>query len=158
MTAWWPPDDHLPNFNQFLVNYLWLRSVYVISLKRALSSKHCVREINSKYVTTRFLHEDIYTYVYTYVLPLICWQNFQFFFEYFSKNSFRNELKAPFLLNFDTHDLTCKNFQFGRRGAQGGPRTLKKILWYLKIISTRVCKKIFLIKAKKKIFTCPPKI
>ena len=44
-----------------------------------------------------------------------------------SKNSFRNELKAPFLLYFDTHDLTCKNFHFVRRGAPGGPRTLKKI-------------------------------
>ena len=79
--------------------------------------------------------------------PKIYDQNLHFWI--FSKNSFRNELKAPFLLNFDTNDLTCKNFHFGRRGAPGGPRTLKKNLWYLKIISTRVCKRIFLIKPKK---------
>ena len=55
--------------------------------------------------------------------PKIYDQNLHFWI--FSKNSFRNELKAPFLLNFDTHDLTCKNFHFDRRGAPGGPRTLQ---------------------------------
>ena len=34
-----------------------------------------------------------------------------------------NELKAPFLLNFDTHDITSKNFHFVRRGDPGGPRS-----------------------------------
>ena len=33
-----------PNFNQLIVNYLWLWSVYVITLKSALSTKPCVWE------------------------------------------------------------------------------------------------------------------
>ena len=59
----WPPANPLPNFNPFLVNNLWLWSVYVILLKSAHSMKHCVQKINYKYVTTRFLHQDIY-YIY----------------------------------------------------------------------------------------------
>ena len=39
----------------------------------------------------------------------------------------------------------------------GGPRTLTKNLWYLKIISTSVCKKIFLNKAKELFCTWCPK-
>ena len=95
----------------------------------------------------------------SYILNLVLGYQMSktFIFEYFPKNSFRNELNAPFLHYFDTHDLTCKNFHFVRRGAPGGPRTLKKNLWYLKIISTRVCKKIFLIKAKKLFCTWCPK-
>ena len=40
---------------------------------------------------------------------------------------------------------------------KGVPKPKKKILWYLKIISTRVCKKIFLIKAKKNFVLGVPK-
>ena len=67
-------------------------------------------------------------------------QNIHFWI--FSKNS------------FDTEHLICKNFHFVCRGFPGGPRILKKIWWYLKIILVKVCKKIFFIKAKKK-FLCP---
>ena len=87
--------------------------------------------------------------------PKIYDQNLHFWI--FSKNSFRNELNAPCLHYFDTHDLTCKKFHLVRRGAPGGPRTLKKFFWYLKIISIRVCKKIFLIKAKILFCTWCPK-
>ena len=68
-----------------------------------------------------------------YVVPLN--MTLRNLIEYFPKKSF--------------HHLIWKKFHFVRRGALGGPRTLKQFLWYLKIISTRVCNKIFWIKAKK---------
>ena len=46
----------------------------------------------------------------------------------------------------------AKTFDFVHRGALRGPRNLKKKLWYPKIISTRGCKKIFLIRAKKNLY------
>ena len=51
-----------------------------------------------------------------------------FICEYISKNSFRNELNAPFLHYFDTHDLTCKNFHFVRRGPRGSQNPKKKFM------------------------------
>ena len=50
-----------------------------------------------------------------------------------------------------------QKFPFCSYGDPGGPRTLKKNLLYLKIISTRVCKKIFLIRAKKRFVLGVPK-
>ena len=63
------------------------------------------------------------------------------------QNSFRNELHASFLPYYDTQHLIYKNSYFVRRG----------VPWYLKIISTRVYKKIFLIKAKILFCTGCPK-
>ena len=57
---------------------------------------------------------------------------------------------------FDTKHLLCKNFHFFRRGVQGVPE-LKRNL-YLEIISTRVYKKIFLIKAKNYFVLGVPKV
>ena len=74
-----------------------------------------------------------------------------FIFEYFPKNSFRNELNTPFLHHFDTHDLTCKNFHFVWRGSKNSKKNLIKIIW------NWVCKKIFFIKAKKNFCTWCPK-
>ena len=64
----------------------------------------------------------------------------------FSNNFFRNELHSPFLPYFDTQHLICKKLIMFIGGSQN---CNKKNEWYLKIISIRVCKKIFLIRAKK---------
>ena len=72
--------------------------------------------------------------------------------EYFTE-ILLNELHAPY---FYTHHLICKNFHFVCRGVQGGPKTLKKILLLSKNYFNYVCKKTFLIKAKKIFCTvCP---
>ena len=66
----------------------------------------------------------------------------------FSKNSFKNELNTyPILIP----DTTYVNFSIFFFLVVGGSQKSKNIFqWYLKIISTRVCKKSFLIKAKIK--------
>ena len=71
-------------------------------------------------------------------------QNLHFWI--FSENSVKNDLHTPFLPYYDTQHLICKKFNFVRRRVPE-----QKIVWYLKLISIKVCKKIFLIKAKKKI-------
>ena len=87
-----------PNFNPSLVHYLWLSSVYVISLKSALGTKHCVRE-NKFYVKHPDFCFKIYIYIYIYFVfeTSKLWhgiKNYTFF-------SFRNValLNPPPLLN-----------------------------------------------------------
>ena len=71
-----------------------------------------------------------------------------FTFWIFSKNSFRNELYAPFLLYFDTQTPYVK---FSFFCLWDGPKNSKYFKCYLKNISTRVS-----LKQKiKEIFVCP---
>ena len=65
--------------------------------------------------------------------------------DYFFMNYVLIYIYIYFLHYFDTQHLICKKNYFGRRGSQNS----KKNLWYLKIISSRGCKKIFLIKQEK---------
>ena len=67
-----------------------------------------------------------------------------FFSEYFPKNPSEMNSPHPFYTIFIPITPHAKIFIFFV-GGPGGPRTLKKILWYLKINSTRGGEKIFSI-------------
>ena len=82
-----------------------------------------------------------------FVLGVPKFKNKTFIFEYFPK--IPSEMKSTHPFYTILIPMTCKHFHFVRRGALRGPRTLKKNLWYLQIISIRGCKKIFFIRAKK---------
>ena len=85
-------------------------------------------------------------------------QNFKtkfFIFEYFPKFLQKWTHHTLFTLFILIPNSSYEKFSFCIRGVPGGPTT--KNWWYLKIISTRVCKKNFLFKAKKIFCTRCPK-
>ena len=92
-----------------------------------------------------------------FVLGVSKFRTKTFIFEYFPKIPSEMNSKHPFysiLIPMTSH---AKIFILVVGGPKGVPEPKKKFLWYLKIISTRVCKKIFLIKAKKLFCTWCPK-
>ena len=83
---------------------------------------------------------------------LIIWTFQNLTFLILSQNSFRNELHAPFLTYFDTQHLIYKKLIMFIGGVSGGPKTVIKKGMISKNFSIRICKKIFLIRAKKNLY------